>query len=276
MKSVIKRGIAAAVNNKLLWIFIKPVAKLGFFAFYSRRVKQVIVNVEGGPYASIFEKKEVLSGPFKGMKYPSLSSVGSSLYPKLLGSYEKELHQVIGELMGNNYTEILDIGCAEGYYAIGLSLKKPRAKVYAYDTDETARALCEKMAHLNGVDDKVILRETCTAKELVHFKFTGHALIVCDCEGYEEHLFTPQNVSNLKDCDLLIETHDFLNLSTSLNLIELFKQTHHIKIIKSIGDIEKAQTYVYPETHNLSLNEKFELHCERRPTIMDWLVCTPI
>ena len=73
MRSFIKRGIAAAVNNKLLWVFIKPLAKFGFFAFCSRKVKQVIVNVEDGPYASIFEKKEVLSGPFKGMKYPSLS-----------------------------------------------------------------------------------------------------------------------------------------------------------------------------------------------------------
>ena len=32
----------------------------------------------------------VLHGPFRGMRYPEMRSVGSALFPKILGSYERE------------------------------------------------------------------------------------------------------------------------------------------------------------------------------------------
>ena len=40
---------------------------------------------------SIFKNLEVRTGPFAGMQYPQAKSAGSSLLPKILGSYEKEL-----------------------------------------------------------------------------------------------------------------------------------------------------------------------------------------
>jgi len=275
MKSTLKRIIKYIVNNDVLWIVIKPFAKFGFFAFHNRKQLSNVSNHENDPYLYIFKKNEVLHGPFKGMKYPSFSSAGSSFFPKLLGSYEKELHGLINNLLSKSYTEILDIGCAEGYYAIGFALKSNLTKIYAYDTDKTARDLCYQMAKINTVDDRVTIKETCTPKELKNLKFTGKALIICDCEGYEQHLFDETNVGNLKNCDLLIETHDFIDLNISGNLIGLFSKTHNIQIIKSIDDIEKAKTYSYDETDSLNLDEKLKLFREYRPSIMEWLICTP-
>jgi hypothetical protein len=37
----------------------------------------------------------VMNGVFKGMKYPKLKSIGSSLAPKILGSYEREIQPVL-------------------------------------------------------------------------------------------------------------------------------------------------------------------------------------
>ena len=54
--------------------------------------------------------------------------MGSVLIPKLLGSYEQELQPLLQRLAAQNYSEIVDIGCAEGYYAIGLGGCFPRAK----------------------------------------------------------------------------------------------------------------------------------------------------
>jgi hypothetical protein len=209
------------------------------------------------------------------MKYPSLSSVGSTLYPKLIGSYERELHQTIGGLLSENYTDIIDIGCAEGYYAVGLGLKFTGANIYAYDTDRDARDLCAQMAKVNGIENRVTIEGACTAKDLANFKFAGKGLIVCDCEGYESFLFDENNISNLSGCDLVIETHDFIDLNISTNLVKLFSDTHTIQAIKSIDDIEKAKTYVYEETKELSLEERKALFREWRPSIMEWLVCTP-
>jgi len=274
MNPVKKKLFVKLINNKAVWTIIKPFAKFGYFVFNNRNKPQPPPNNDSERYNSIFTDKVVLHGPFKGMKYSSMASVGSMLYPKLLGSYERELHGVIDNLIANNYNQILDIGCAEGYYAIGLAIKSPASKIYAYDTDPVGRELCEKMAELNGVADRVIMGETCTADELLHFDFTDSALIVCDCEGYEEYLFNQENVKKLKNCDLLIETHDFVNLNISGTLIELFSATHNIQVIKSIDDIEKAKTYVYDETKHLSLEDKMKLYRECRPAIMEWLYCT--
>jgi Ribosomal protein L11 methyltransferase (PrmA) len=262
------------ININILWFFIRPFAKFGFSAHHYRKKPVVKINQENFPYLYIFKDKTVLHGPFGGMKYPSLSSVGSVVYPKLIGSYERELHGIIDAFILNHYTEVMDIGCAEGYYAVGLGLKLNNAKIYAYDTDETARKLCYDMAKLNGIEKKVTIKKTCTAEELAEFNFSGRGLVVCDCEGFEKYLFNEGNISNLKKCDLLIETHDFLDLSISGDLVRLFNNTHHIQIIKSIDDIEKAKTYVYDETNNLTLDQKMSLYRECRPAIMEWLICT--
>ena len=274
MNPVKKRIFVNLINNKVIWAIIKPFAKFGYFVFNNRNKPKPSPNEDEERLNSIFTKKEVLHGPFKGLKYFSMASVGSMLYPKLLGSYERELHAVIDEFAAKNYSQVLDIGCAEGYYAIGFALRSPESTIYAYDTDPVGRELCQKMAALNGVSDRVIMGETCTAEELQHFKFNDNALIICDCEGYEQYLFNEENVQNLKNCDLLIETHDFVNLHISDNLIKLFSQTHNIQVIKSIDDIEKAKTYVYDETKNLTLEDRLKLHRECRPGIMEWLVCT--
>ena len=54
--------------------------------------------------AEILEKLKVASGPFKGLKYPSLNSYGSSLLPKLLGTYERELSDVINVICTKKYS----------------------------------------------------------------------------------------------------------------------------------------------------------------------------
>jgi hypothetical protein len=276
MRTAIKKIITKIVNNNILWPFIKPFAKLGAFALSVRQKPPVAFNYEADPLAQLFKDKIVLNGPFKGMKYPSFSSAGSSFFPKLLGSYERELHGVIAHFLTKDYTEVLDIGSAEGYYAIGLALHQNCKKIYAYDTDLSARTLCAQMARLNKVENKIELKETCTAEELKNFDFTGRGLIICDCEGYEQNLFDDDNIQNLKKCDLLIETHDFIDLSISEKLIGLFEKTHHIQIIKSIDDIEKVKTYTYEEINGLTRNEKMNLLREWRPAIMEWLICTPI
>ncbi|RYY93637.1 MAG: hypothetical protein EOO11_19375 [Chitinophagaceae bacterium] len=240
-----------------------------------RARRQQLENALPPDAARIFTGQQVLHGVFEGMKYPFLQSVGSMLYPKLLGSYEREIHPQIERFCQNDYSEIIDVGCAEGYYAVGLALKLPNAKVYAYDTEEVARQLCTDMARINGVADRVEVRGFLTAQELGAFPVTRRGLVICDCEGFELELFNEQNLQHLRHCDLLVETHDFMNIEISTKLLALFSRTHNVSTIKSIDDIEKAKTYDFPETRGLDLATKKKVFRELRPAIMEWLVCTP-
>jgi hypothetical protein len=215
----------------------------------------------------------VRNGYFKGMRYSGFQAAGSAIYPKFIGSYENELTPIFQKLISNKYDTIIDVGCAEGYYAVGLAMLLPNAKVFAYDTEVYARNLCQQIATLNKVQDRITIKGTLNANELKKIDFTNKkTFIISDCEGFEKQLFTVDNIANLKNCDILIETHDLFDLTISAYLIELFKETHNAPmVISSLDDNKKAQTYHYPETEKLDLNTKKIVFAESRKAIMEWL-----
>src|ERR1700749_2885028 len=61
----------------------------------------------------------VKHGPFTGMVYPTKATRNRHVIPKLLGTYEQELHGTIETIKGRKYDVVIDIGGAEGYYAVG-------------------------------------------------------------------------------------------------------------------------------------------------------------
>jgi len=203
----------------------------------------------------IFKDHIVLNGTFKGLKYPNYESFGSEIFPKLLGSYESELAPVFKKILKKDYSSIIDIGCAEGYYAVGLAIKYHNASIYAYDTDEHALQLCREMAVYNNVNN-VEYRSNCTEDTLTGFIFPSRGLIISDCEGCESTLFTEKSVQNLKKCDILIETHDLYDNTISSKLEKLFEKTHKITKILSTDDLQKVKYYNYIEIKELSTIEK--------------------
>lgn len=229
------------------------------------------------PHAALVKRltgKEVMNGPFKGLKYPSLEAAGSTIIPKLVGSYEHELEPVINEIIGNRYSDIVNIGCGEGYYVNGLALANDRCKVFAYDTDPEARKICAEMARLNGVSERVHIGDFFTPEMMSEFQFSGKALIICDCEGFEMQLFNKENRRNLFNCDLLIETHDFIDINISTAVADLLKDTHQITVIESLDDNLKAKRYSFPPFCDITdLHAKKYLYKEERPCIMEWLWC---
>ena len=96
----------------------------------------------------------VLSGPFKGMEYP-VRTVEGSRSARLLGAYEASLAPVIEEIVTKAYPLVIDVGSAEGYYAVGLARRLPKARVLARDANPKAQALCAVLAEANGVADRV-------------------------------------------------------------------------------------------------------------------------
>ena len=217
----------------------------------------------------------VRHGLFYGMKYPALEAAGSALYPKLLGSYELELHPVMERIIRTDYETIVDVGCAEGYYAIGLALRIPGSKVYAFDVDDRAQRLCRQMAEVNGVSDRVKVRAACTPAVLAGLPLGRRALIMSDCEGYEHLLFTPDCIASLAAHDVLIEVHAFVNPDIPVLLRQRFAATHRIEAITSRDDADKPSHYPWAAHEDFSPREWRALLAEGRPGIMEWLWMTP-
>ena len=176
----------------------------------------------------------VLNGLFTGMQYPSLQITEAALVPKLVGSYESQLQPLLSRLAGAPYSEVIDVGCAEGYYAVGLARSMPQAAVHGFDINEKDLAFCRQMMQINAVHN-LSLHRYCSPETLISFPFTAKGLIFCDCEGYELELFTPEVVSALhtKNVDVLVELHDVLTPGITSKLMLRFSRTHDVQIIST-------------------------------------------
>jgi hypothetical protein len=278
MKPLIKTVVSGMARRDLLWKTLS--ASLVRAARYLERERwkyeesqrllpeQQVVDTA---IQRICPDLRVRHGFFQGLHYPGNQSKSSALFPKLLGTYERELHAVLERICGQDYTEIVNIGCAEGYYAVGFARRMPGVKVYAFDSDPAALRLTREMAALNGVADRVITGGFCDGTVLKAIPLRGRALIFSDCEGYEKKLFTAEIAAFLAAHDVLMEVHDGVDITISPTIIDLFQPTHQVEVIESLDDIKKARTYVYPELKPYDLSTRKILIGEGRPHIMEWL-----
>ena len=272
-----RKIIRKLVENKITWKI------LNFFhrVFYRFQFEKELIQIEI-KQKEMFEKEAVLKkkysnltvadGPFKGMIYPDFIAYGSAMYPKLLGCYESELNSSLEVLLKADYHSIFDIGCAEGYYAVGVAMRQPNALVYAYDIDVKAMEACEKMAKLNKAEKYMRFGTFCSPETLIGMDFEKKSLIFSDCEGYEMDLFTPEVVKNLKNCDLIIELHDLYTEKISPSIIDAFSASHQIKLVYSENTFIKmrALNLIGDLTYDQILNFFVE-----RNGIMRWAIITP-
>jgi hypothetical protein len=175
----------------------------------------------------------VLSGPFAGMYYLN-ETIWGRIECRWLGTYEQELFPIIHKILKMNYSTIIDVGSAEGYYAIGLARCFPNAIVYSYDTDPWARWQQRRLASMNGVRN-VSIRGLCSSDELSRYSSTS-TLLICDIEGFEYELLDPIKTPGLLRCDILVEVHDWqsggLTVDSGKNeLIRRFYSSHEITVV---------------------------------------------
>lgn len=206
----------------------------------------------------------VLHGPFAGMKYPMESIASRHSVPMLLGSYERELHDIINRALQRQYELMIDIGSAEGYYAVGFALKG-QSPVTTFDADARELELCRKMARLNGVDSRIHARRWCSRKELRALATGKRCFIMSDCEGYETQLFDTETAALLHQSDVLIETHG----DSYEPLRQCFSETHAIQTL--VASPRSASDY--PELACLG-DDAHRAVAEYRPAGQQWLFAT--
>lgn len=225
-------------------------------------------------------KQIVRSGPFAGMHYIH-DTMSGGYAPKVLGIYERELHPTILRLKTLGIRQVINIGAADGYYAVGLCRLFPDLQVVAYETEPRGREYVRQMAEINGVATRIEVRGECGLPALQEILTApAESLVLCDVEGFEDVLMDPENVPALRRTWILVEIHDNKNAKVSERIAARFAATHTIETIwqekRTAADFPISTAY----TRELAPELLAEAVDEGRPvraggTPMSWFWMTP-
>jgi tRNA G37 N-methylase Trm5 len=191
--------------------------------------------------------------------------------PKLLGCYEADLHTHLRKAVKRAPGTVVIVGCAEGYYAVGMARLLPEATVFAFDINSKAAAVCRRAAELNGVNKRLLVDGLCTISMLGDLVARGgRPLIFMDIEGGERELLDPVRVPLLGSCDIIVECHDFVDRSITATLQERFATSHEVELVTESTRFDPKR---FMQLHSwFELDRLLVVH-EGRPEIAKWLVC---
>ncbi|HEY3948770.1 methyltransferase [Phenylobacterium sp.] len=212
---------------------------------------------------------KIWGGPFAGMEYVNAATEGC-LVPRLLGTYESELHPHLAAFAAAGLDCVIDVGCAEGYYAVGLARMMPQVTVHAHDIDERARAACTELAAKNDVSERVIV-----GGEFAPDGFEAFAgrrvLVLVDTEGAEVDILQPALSPALAGMNIIVETHDLFRRDAMATMVERFSPTHDIVRVDQQPKTLDMPDWLKALPHLDQLLAVWEWRF--RPT--PWLVMTP-
>jgi hypothetical protein len=211
----------------------------------------------------------IRSGPFAGMRYLDTATEGA-LIPRLLGTYESELHPHLLALADAGVTEVIDVGCAEGYYAVGLARLMPQAVVHAHDIDAAARKACAELAAINGVAERVRIGGAFSPQDFQ--AFAGRkVLVMVDAEGAELDVLRPDLGPALAGMVIIVETHDLYRKGALQEMVARFSPTHDITVVRQQPKTAELPDWLHAQPHLDQLLAVWEWRQAPTP----WLVMRP-
>ncbi len=175
----------------------------------------------------------VQDGPLKGMDFLPQSAEGCHM-AKMLGCYEQPLLPYIEQAIQAAYPLILNIGCAEGYYAVGMARRMPSTRVLAFDLNPKAREVCTALAAKNDVADRVTVGALFKPEDFANY-VGERVLVLCDIEGAERDLLNPALAPALAGMDVIVESHECLIPGITKLLQERFSSTYVITEVQDNG-----------------------------------------
>jgi SAM-dependent methyltransferase len=215
---------------------------------------------------------KVYQGPFKGMSIVRKFSWGDGdTAGKLLGIYENELYPAISHLTKTrDFDLVLNIGCAEGYYGLGLARNLPNSLCVLFDISPTAISISRENANINNLNN-VQFNTDCSVENIRSYLKTGQRpFIIMDVEGHERVLLDLETIPELSKSTVIVESHDCNIPGTTELIVDRFKETHDVYTIP-----QGAKNPYIDILFDLCDSDKMLLCCESRPSTMTWIIMVP-
>lgn len=220
----------------------------------------------------------IKEGPFSGVILPNRMSWGSSDQASMiLGLYEREVMDVITSL-DSSISIFVDIGAADGYYAVSSIKKNIFSKAICYELTKQGRQVIKENAILNDVEKNIEIRGQASSGFFneIECHDLEKSFFLMDIEGAEFDLLDEKALNKLRKSHLLIELHakrveqGELKLKNLLSMATRYFATEIIET--SSRDPYKS---IALKEANLSDNEVWILCAEGRKKRGKWLYLIP-
>ena len=245
-----------------------------------RRLASWIASPLAYPSAQIARQTgcRVLLGPFAGMRYP-FSFLPRNLFlgPPQVGSYEGELHPTIERIVAAAPQALVNVGAAEGYYAVGFAHRLEQLEVIAFEAEPQVADAGRRLARLNGVAGRIEWRGRCTAAELAALgpRLEGRSVcVLMDCEGCEAELADPGLAAWIESASLLVELHTAIDPEIESRLERRLAATHATEVVRARPPWA-SQWEELMRLRALRQIDRELLVAEFRHGGQDWLFATP-
>ena len=235
--------------------------------------------------AIIAAKKKVLSklvadtgyqvkyGLFKGMQLDEAPWWGSyDMNSKLLGVYELSVQQRIESAAGKGDFQFIDIGAADGFFAVGVAFAGIAKSVSAFDIDPKAQEKLKENFLRNGCGHIASIHGEATAVELRNLICqNSKSIVLIDIEGAEYEFLDEEMLYVLKDCLIICELHPWLledGTAKELALIERASKNHAVSFLKR----QFIDPMKFEELSDFNEDEQLLAISEARGRRMRWMV----
>ena len=204
----------------------------------------------------------VLRGPFAGLRY---WRGGDAPVAKLVGAYERELTGWLAEAVAAAPPVFVDFGAADGFYAVGMKVACPAIRSIAFELSATARRELRMVAQLNDIQVDIRRR---ASKAVLGSLPLERALLLCDIEGAEADVLTPEP---LRNTTVIVELHEAIRPGVTALLSDRFANTHTIEVVgQALRDPSQFQELKVVRDPKVALDE------HRGAVPMKWALFVPM
>jgi len=268
---IISRVIRIIKRDGLGWSFLRVVALFLRQPLEVQRAKNKVWGALLKKY-----KYKVAHGPFKGM------TLGENVWwsandriTQTLGIYEKHVLDMLIDFSSKETTKFIDIGAADGYFAVGMAFGDYFRDVHAFEISEEGQKHIKKNALRNKCKDRVTAYGEANLASLKGIlNDEERAVVLIDIEGFEYDLLSLEMLSLLKKCFLVCELHPWMVECGNEKQEKLLRDASEYFDLSLI----KRETYnpnQFVELDEFTDEERLIAVGEARRKNMNWLVLHP-
>ena len=217
----------------------------------------------------------VAYGPFATMKMNSQSWGGFDINAKILGTFESHVIAELNAISQENAGPFIDIGAADGFFAIGAVISGIADETYAFEIDASSRRSIAINAADNNVPSKIHIRDVANPETISDIlKKERKAKILIDIEGGEYELLDDEFLDEISNCDVIVELHPRLvehGTEKQEALISRLKNYFYVEFFQN----SMSPTSGFPELVSLSDDKRLLALSENRAFEMWWIKLKP-